>query len=96
MRVRFRLEAAEDVEAARTWYDEQRMGLGADFVRSLDQVIQLIIAFPEAFPEIAVGHRRALLVRFPYAVYYRVDRDVVDILACLHGSRSPEVWRSRG
>ena len=96
MRVRFRLEAAVDVEAARAWYDGQRRGLGEDFVTSLEHVIQLIVEFPEAFPEIGAGHRRAYLHRFPYAVYYRVDRDVVDVLACLHGSRSPDVWHSRG
>jgi hypothetical protein len=28
-------------------------------------------------------------------VYYRIDRDVVDGLACLHGARSPEAWRTR-
>ncbi len=69
MRVRFRLEAARDVEGARAWYDEQRSGLGDAFAASLEDVIQLIVEFPEAFPEIAVSHRRALLHRFPYAVY---------------------------
>ena len=96
MRVRFRLEAAADVEAARSWYDEQRIGLGDDFVGALEQAVQLIVEFPEAFPEIAAGHRRALLHSFPYALYYRVDRELIDVLGCLHGSRSPEVWRSRG
>ena len=33
--------------------------------------------------------------RFPYAVYYRVEHGVIVVLACLHSSRSPEVWRSR-
>ena len=95
MRVRFRLEAAQDVEGARAWYDEQQGGLGDAFAASLEDVIQLIVAFPEAFPEIAVSHRRALLHRFPYAVYYRLTGEVVDVLACLHTSRSPESWRSR-
>ena len=95
MRVRFRLEAAQDVEGARAWYDEQQAGLGDAFAASLEDVIRLIAEFPEAFPEIAVSHRRALLHRFPYAVYYRLDRSVVDVLACLHTSRSPEIWRAR-
>jgi len=96
VRIRFRVEAAADVEAARAWYDERRTGLGDEFVGSLERAIELVMAFPDAFPEISVGHRRALLRRFPYAVYYRIEGDVIDVLACLHGSRSPEVWRSRG
>ena len=69
VRVRFRTEAASDVASAMEWYDEQRAGLGDDFLRALEQVIELISELPEAFPEIAVGHRRALLGRFPYALY---------------------------
>ena len=51
---------------------------------------------PDAFPEIAVGMRRALLSRFPYALYYRFDSDVIDVMACLHTRQSPSRWRSRG
>jgi len=94
--VRFRSEAASDVVLAREWYDAQRPGLGEDFVQSLERVIDLVSALPEAFPEIAVGLRRALLGRFPYAVYYRLDGDLVDVIACLHTRRSPSRWRSRG
>lgn len=89
MRVRFRLEAAEDVESARDWYDEQRVGLGDDFVASLDHTLELIIQFPNGFPEIAAGHR------FPYAIYYRLVPDVIDVLACLHNAQARDRWRSR-
>ena len=92
MTVRFRTEAVEDVFSARSWYDQQLAGLGDQFVAALEGVVQLISELPDAFPEIAVGHRRALLGRFPYALYYRVERDVIDIVACLHTRRSPERW----
>ena len=96
MIVRFRSEAASDVLLAREWYDGQRPGLGDDFARSLEQVIDLMSRLPEAFPEIAVGLRRGLLGRFPYAVYYRLNGNVLDVIACLHTRRSPSRWRSRG
>ncbi len=96
MIVSFRSEAASDVLLAREWYDGQRPGLGDDFVRSLEHVIDLMSGLPEAFPEIAVGLRRALLGRFPYAVYYRLNGDVLEVIACLHTRRSPSRWRSRG
>ncbi len=96
MTVRFRAEAASDVVLAREWYDGQRPGLGDDFVLALERVVGLVSELPEAFPEIAVGLRRALLGRFPYAVYYRLDGDLVDVIACLHTRRSPSRWRSRG
>jgi hypothetical protein len=55
VRVRFRLEAASDVVSARERYDEQRPGLGSDFVRYLEDTVEVFTEFPEAFPEIAVG-----------------------------------------
>jgi plasmid stabilization system protein ParE len=94
--VRFRTEAAADVSLARDWYDAQSPGLGDAFVGSLEQIVDLIAELPEAFPEIAAGLRRALLSRFPYALYYRLDGSVVDVMACLHTRQSPSRWRSRG
>lgn len=96
MTVRFRTEAAADVSLARDWYDAQSPGLGDAFVGSLEQIVDLIAELPEAFPEIAAGLRRALLSRFPYALYYRLDGSVVDVMACLHTRQSPSRWRSRG
>ncbi len=46
MRVRFRTEAASDVASARKWYDEQRAGLGDEFLGALEQVIELISDLP--------------------------------------------------
>ena len=96
MAVRFRTEAAADVSLARDWYDAQSPGLGDSFVSALEQIVDLVAALPEAFPEIAVGLRRALLSRFPYALYYRLDGSVIDVIACLHTRQSPSRWRSRG
>jgi len=96
VQVRFRLEAASDIVLAREWYDDRRLGLGSEFIQSLEDAVGLIAEFPEAFPEIAAGHRRAILRRFPYFLYYRIDQEGIEVLACLHGSRSPDAWRSRG
>lgn len=95
MKVRFRSEAESDVVLAREWYDAQRLGLRDEFVEALEHVIDLVSEFPDAFPEIATGLRRALLGRFPYAVYYHLNSDFVDVIACLHMRRSPSRWRSR-
>ena len=81
--------------AAREWDDGQRPGLGDDFVAALEHIIGLVTELPEAFPEIATGHRRALLGRFPYALYYRTEGQVLDVVACLHTRRTSDSWRRR-
>ena len=95
MTVRFRSEAAADVSLARDWYEARNPSLGDAFARSLEQVVGLVAELPEAFPEVAVGLRRALLSRFPYALYYRRDGNCIDVIACLHTRQSSGGWRSR-
>ena len=95
MKVRFRAEAAADVLRARKWYDQQRQALGDEFVEALEQLIDLISTFPAAAGEIGAGHRRAVLRRFPYSLYYGIDQDVIDVVACLHNARSDDLWPTR-
>ena len=90
------MEAVSDLLGAMAWYDERRTGLGDDFVEALERVIGLISELPSAFPEISAHLRRALLGRFPFAVYYRFDGEAVEVVACLHTRSSPSRWRGRG
>jgi len=35
------------------------------------------------------------MARFPFGIYFRVERSQLVILAVIHGSRHPRRWRSR-
>jgi plasmid stabilization system protein ParE len=39
--------------------------------------------------------RRALLRRFPYAVFFKNHEEVVIVIAVLHMRRDPDAWKSR-
>ncbi len=90
MRVVYRLAAGRDLAEARRWYEAQRPGLGAEFRQAVRILEQLLTTHPDAFPKVHGDIRRALVRRFPYALYYqRLESDVLEILACLHTSRRP-------
>ena len=95
MQVRFRTEAAADLESAKEWYGLKREGLDKDFLAEVERVLDLVAERPGAFPLVRPLVRRSLVRRFPYAVYYRVDEGFIDVIACLHTRRSPSIWRSR-
>lgn len=95
MQIRFRTEAASDLESAAAWYGRQREGLGREYLAEVDHALDLICERPDAFPLVAHQVRRSLVHRFPYAVYYRVGDEFIDVIACLHTRRSPSIWRSR-
>ena len=88
--------AAADIEDAFLWYERQRNGLGTEFLEALRATMDLVLVHPEAFPVLRRGARRALVQRrFPYGLYFRVEGDVVLLVACLHAKRHPRRWRSR-
>lgn len=90
-----RLEAEADIESAVVWYERQVRGLGARFLDALDDVQARIGGFPLHFPEVAPDVRRALLRRFPYAIYFVAQAERVVVIAVLHQHRSASTWTTR-
>ncbi|MEP7011018.1 MAG: type II toxin-antitoxin system RelE/ParE family toxin [Acidobacteriota bacterium] len=94
--VTYQRRASTDVQKAYRWYEEQRPGLGEDFLTGLKQAEDLAAALPLACPRVHRNTRRALLRRFPYGLYFRLGDNELIVVACYHASRDPEGWRRRG
>ncbi|MFY9345165.1 MAG: type II toxin-antitoxin system RelE/ParE family toxin [Planctomycetota bacterium] len=87
--------AAADVEEAVAWYEHREPGLGERFLAALDAVLDHIGEHPLRY-RVAEGKlRRAMMPRFPYAVFYQVEPQRVMVRAVTHGRRNPRVWRER-
>jgi plasmid stabilization system protein ParE len=84
-----------DIADAALWYEERAIGLGADFLRTVDVALAEIQRMPERFPVVHRECRRALLRRFPYALYFIPLADVIHVVACLHARRDPRRWEER-
>ena len=76
------------------WYESRRQGLGQEFSRGLDALIDRIANDPTLFRRVREETRRAVMSRFPYAVYFRSMNDRVIVLA-IHGRQHPSRWRTR-
>lgn len=94
-RLLVREEAEADIEAAFNWYEDQEPGLGAEFIRSPDEALESVARQPEAYQVIYRNARRALLRRFPYAVFHLLQDETVEVIACMHFRRHPKRWRTR-
>ncbi len=93
-RVVFRPEAEDDVLEAREWYESRRPGLGREFGHALDALVGRIAANPFLFQRAHSETRRAVLSRFPYAIYFRPTQDEIVVLA-IHGRQDPSRWKAR-
>ncbi|HEY5618455.1 MAG TPA: hypothetical protein VIK60_10945 [Vicinamibacterales bacterium] len=90
----FRPQAEDEALEVRQWYESRRPGLGQEFGQALDALIARVAASPLAFPPVHNATRRAVLSRFPYAVYFRLAKEAVIVLA-IHGRQPPSRWRGR-
>ncbi len=88
-------EAELDLAEAYAWYEERRTGLGEEFLSAADACFESIRRRPEMYPAVYETFRRALIRRFPYAVFYEIAETKVTVYAVFHTSRDPEKWRRR-
>lgn len=87
--------AAADVRGAVRWYEAQTPGLGREFLRSVRALLASMEREPRLYPVGEGAIRRALLRRFPYALYFMLEDDAVVVVACLHVRRDPAEWQGR-
>lgn len=95
LRISIRPEAKAEIERAHSWYEDRRPGLGQESLLALDAVLLRAAQSPDTFPLIARRTHRAVLRRFPYLVFYVVERERLVVTALFHGHRDPEQWADR-
>lgn len=95
MSLEFSEEARLDIQETIDWYDSRRMGLGKEFLLSLDNAINNLQVNPFQYPCQYNEVRRILLKRFPYQVIFVVNNQNIGVLGVLHTSRNPTIWKKR-
>lgn len=74
---------------AQHWYEEQQPGLSSAFHVEFGAAIERLGRTPLIYPKLYRDVRRAVLRRFPYLIWYRIDGDSVIVLACTHARIDP-------
>lgn len=90
-----RPRAMAELEAARERY--AKLGYGDAFVAEMEQVLEAIQAMPLRFPIVHATVHRALLRRYPFAVFFRIrpKTDDVVVLAIFPQRGDPTRWPKR-
>lgn len=90
-----RPEAEEDLRQAHEYLQASWPALAGRFLVEVREVLERIEAQPELYGRVWKDVRAARLKKLRYIVYYVFFADRVEVLAVLHGSRDPSIWRSR-
>ena len=95
MILRFHPDAELEFKDAIHWYEFQRRGLGSEFVLCVDEAIEKIKGNPQMFPVVHRNIRRAVMRRFPFAIFYEIKDPEIKMLAVFHSKRDPKRWKLR-
>lgn len=82
-------DAEADIAAAHAWYQEQRDGLGTEFLEEVSAVIELVQSEPLRRPAVFPTLQRAFACRFPVGIWFLVRADTATIVAAMHLARHP-------
>ncbi len=89
-------EAEDDVYESYSWYEDQQVGLGEEFMDALDAAKTAITNSPEAYPVRYKKKIRAFVMdRFPYIVLYVVNQADIDVIAEFNTNRQHDKWKKR-
>ena len=78
MKIRLHSLALDDIQKGRHFYERQQAGLGDYFLDSLFSDIDSLLLYAGIHQKVH-GYHRTLSQRFPYAIYYRVEGDDIQV-----------------
>lgn len=93
-------EAEEELFEAEQWYEQQRSGLGAEFLDEVSETIDRISAAPNTSltvpgTSLESGVRRLLVRRFPFSAVFVQHAQETWVIAFAHDRKRPGYWRHR-
>lgn len=71
--------------------------MGIDLLLHFEEAIAFIRKNPYIYAKVLLHFRKALMDKYPYAIYYAINEQekIVDVYAVLHQSRNPKLFRQR-
>ncbi|WP_347274163.1 type II toxin-antitoxin system RelE/ParE family toxin [Candidatus Kuenenia sp.] len=87
-------EATVDLEEGRLFYDLQEKGVGDYFFDCLISDLESL-KFYSGIHSKKFGFYRMFSKRFPFAIYYEIDKDIVEVVAILDMRRNQSLIQSK-
>ncbi len=87
--------AEQELLDAVSYYEEQKTGLGLEYLGEVEHAVNFLTRYPEAGSKVRGSIRRLTLPKFPYSLLYRVLEEQIRVLAVAHHKRKPQYWVDR-
>ncbi|MCP5523473.1 MAG: type II toxin-antitoxin system RelE/ParE family toxin [Verrucomicrobiales bacterium] len=93
--VRFHPDADAEMLNAAVWYESQQEDLGKRFLVAVQDALNRIQLNPELYSFVDGDVRRCLTKTFPFGVLFRIEPNVIAVMAVMHLHRDPDYWKNR-
>lgn len=90
MKIRYTSRASGELDLAVAWYELQQQGLGLDFLDCVDASLARIRRTPEIYPVVQGSLRRSVVERFPFSIYFEIEKREIVIHAIFGNRRDPK------
>jgi hypothetical protein len=94
MIVKLSSDAERDIAEGHEFYEGQSIGLGSYFRDCIVADIESL-SFHGGIHQMSYGYHRMLAKRFPFAIYYERDREIITVVAVLDARRNSSWTRDR-
>lgn len=88
-------EARADIRDAVAGLRDVSPHLAERFQVELERVFANITEYPEIYPVVYKRFRRGLLRKFPYSVFYVIERSLILVVGVVHQARDESTWKRR-
>ena len=95
MELVFLLSADSDIRAAFEYYEDKWEGLGEEFVRHVELGLKQIKHFPQSGTSIKGKHRRVLIQKFPYGIFYSLYPNRIVVSGVMNLTQDPDDIQKR-
>lgn len=90
MKILLTESASDDIAAGYLFYEKQNPGLGAYFESSILSDIRSLVIYAGVHEVHFDIYYRKISRRFPYAIYYTVEDDLIQVFAVIDARRDPK------
>jgi plasmid stabilization system protein ParE len=92
--IEIRQLASLDIVEAFDWYESQKMGLGEEFLESLDEFFKSLLSNAHAYSYYKKPIRQGRLKRFPYMVVFETAEEHVIVYSVFMTGQDPSRKRT--
>ncbi|MDB5281173.1 MAG: hypothetical protein JWO06_248 [Bacteroidota bacterium] len=83
-------EAYEDLQRAYDYYEDERTGLGEEFLEKIEDRLDYLKKYPLHFNKVEDDFRQTLIDKFPFVIVYEIQRREIIVYSFFHCSQNPD------